>query len=167
MPDAVLHSPAAGAAQVPALLQMLWPTVAWGKHHGVINKSRMQMQTVCGNYLQRDFRIESERWHFFSPRHEFLCFRINVIVKNCPLRRKLDGFELVHPPLAELHTVIHELEGTKQRKAPKAATAASSFPQGRGCRRKRARGSHQRAQRGRTWSWNMAPPKAQVQAKTK
>ena len=74
------------------------------------------MKTACGKYLQGNFGVEFECWHFISPGHEFLCFWVDVIVEYHPLSRKLDGFELVHPPLAELCTVICELEGTKREK---------------------------------------------------
>lgn len=37
-------------------------------------------------YLQGDVRVQLEGRHFICPRQEFLCFGVNVVVKNGPLR---------------------------------------------------------------------------------
>lgn len=67
------------------------------------------------NYLQGNIGVQLKCWHFICPWQEFLGFWVNIIIKDSPLRRKLDGFKFIHPPLTELHTVIHKLGSRKGR----------------------------------------------------
>lgn len=67
-------------------------------------------------YLQGHLWVKFKLGNQFRPRLKLLCFRINVKVKDCALRRKLDCLEFCHPPLAELHSVVHELQDKKRRK---------------------------------------------------
>lgn len=41
---------------------------------------------------------------------------VEKIVKDCPLRWKLDVFELCHPPLGEFNTVVNKLVKQKEYK---------------------------------------------------
>lgn len=101
-------------------------------------------------YLQRDIRVEVKFWHFFRPECESLRFRINEVVKNCPLRRKLDGLEFAQPPLAELQTVIHELGGTKRRTTQKLVLVSVALVLSRGMQLW-AGGSDEQGGTGRRW----------------
>lgn len=68
---------------------------------------------TSGNYLQWNIWVQFKLWHFISPRHEFLGVWVNIIIKNSPLGRKFDGFKFIHPPFAELHTIIDKLRERK------------------------------------------------------
>lgn len=109
-------------------------------------------------YLQRDVRVQLKGRHFICPRQEFLCFGVNVVVEDGPLRGQLDRFKFIDPPLAELHSVVNELKGQEGKEEPEGSAKGAAGCPGAGRRLPRA---------PVTWSWNMAPPKAQKQANTK
>lgn len=67
-------------------------------------------------YLEWHFRIKFKLGNKFRPRLKLLRFWIDVKVKDCALRGKLDSLEFCHPPLAELHSVVHKLQDKKWRK---------------------------------------------------
>ena len=65
--------------------------------------------TVYAN-LKGDLRVKSERGDLLTPRRPLPGLMVQVVVKDGALRGELDVLELGHPPLAELHTVVHQLQ---------------------------------------------------------
>ena len=59
--------------------------------------------------LQRHLRVQYKLGDLLSPRQPFLGLVVQEVVKDGTLRGKLDVLELCHPPLAELHTIVHQL----------------------------------------------------------
>lgn len=60
-------------------------------------------------YLQRRVCIHLKPGHHLGPGFKLLALRVDVVVKHAALGGELDGFELAHPPLAELHSVVEQL----------------------------------------------------------
>lgn len=121
----------------------------------------LNRQLTAPSYLQWNVRVQLEVGHFVCPGQELLSVRIDVVVKDGSLRGELDRFKLADPPFAELNSIIYKLLQNKHTKKVE------------------LRGKPQASSGGLirvaspcgiwplTWSWNMAPPKAQRQANTK
>lgn len=60
-------------------------------------------------YLKRRVSIHLKSGHHFGPGFELLALGVDVVIKHRALGWELDGFELGHPPLAELHSVVDQL----------------------------------------------------------
>lgn len=60
-------------------------------------------------YLKGCISIHLKPGHYFGPEFELLALGVDVVIKHGALGRELDGFELGHPPLAELHSVVNQL----------------------------------------------------------
>lgn len=61
-------------------------------------------------YLKWNICIHLKVGHHLGPGFKLLAFRVDVIVKHGALGGELDGFELAHPPFAELRSVVDELD---------------------------------------------------------
>lgn len=118
-------------------------------------KSSVNSHLSGASYLQGDVRVQLKGRHLVCPRQELLRVRIDVVVKDRPLRGELDRFKLVDPPFAELDPIIHKLSKNENQAGPSSG------------RRGRLAGGGLPRGRLLTWSWNMAPPNAQKQANTK
>ena len=60
-------------------------------------------------HLQWCLSIELKLGHLLTPRQQFLGLVVQEIVEDGPLVGELDVLEFRHPPLRELHTVVHQL----------------------------------------------------------
>lgn len=67
------------------------------------------------SYLKRYISIHLKLRHHLGPGFKLLAFRINIIVKHSALGWELDGFELRHPPFAELHSMVDQLDSHRDR----------------------------------------------------
>lgn len=65
------------------------------------------------SYLKRYISIHLKLGHHLGPGFKLLGFRINIIVKHSALGWELDGFELSHPPFAELHPIVNQLDSRR------------------------------------------------------
>lgn len=64
--------------------------------------------------LKRQLRVQLEGGYFLCPGGELLGLPVNAVVKDCSVGGELDGLELIHPPFAELHSVVSKLQQAKQ-----------------------------------------------------
>lgn len=60
-------------------------------------------------YLQWHVWIHFKLRQHFGPRFKLLGLGVDVVIKDGALGWKLDGFELRHPPLVELHSIVNQL----------------------------------------------------------
>lgn len=65
-------------------------------------------------YLKWYISIHLKLGNHLGPGFKFLAFRINIIVKHSALGWELDGFELSHPPFAELHSIVDQLDSQRE-----------------------------------------------------
>lgn len=68
-------------------------------------------------YLKRRICIHLKLGHHLGPGFKLLALGVNVVIEDGALGWKLDGFELSHPPLAELRSVVHQLQSTRRTHA--------------------------------------------------
>lgn len=61
-------------------------------------------------YLKRCICIHLKLGHHLGPGFKLLALRVDVVIKHGAIGGELDGFELTHPPLAELHPVVDQLQ---------------------------------------------------------
>lgn len=71
------------------------------------------------SYLKRYISIHLKFGHHFGPGFKLLAFRIYIIVKHSALGWELDGFELGHPPFAELHPIVNQLDSHRDTEGGK------------------------------------------------
>ena len=60
-------------------------------------------------YLKWCICVHLKLGHHFGPGFKLLALGVDVVIQHGSLGRELDGFELSHPPLAELHSVVDQL----------------------------------------------------------
>ena len=66
--------------------------------------------------LQRHIGVQFELGDTLRPWLELLRLGVDVVIEHGPSRRELDRFELRHPPLGEVHSVISQLQEYKINK---------------------------------------------------
>lgn len=60
-------------------------------------------------YLQWCVCVHLKLGYHLGPGFKLLALGVDVVIKHGALGWELDGFELGHPPLAELHSVVDQL----------------------------------------------------------
>lgn len=66
------------------------------------------------SYLKRYICIYLKFGHHLGPGFKLFAFRIDIIVKHSALGWELDGFEFSHPPFAELHSTVNQLDSQRK-----------------------------------------------------
>ena len=64
---------------------------------------------ILSTDLQRHVRVQYKLGDLLPPRQPLPGLVVQEVVKDRALRGKLDVLKFCHPPLAELHTIVHQL----------------------------------------------------------